>query len=98
EKGRAQYKIQYERGAAQRKARTRRWKVANQAHLNAANARREAAKLLATPAWADLGALEAIYRDADRMSRETGIQHDVDHICPLQGKTVCGLHVAHNLQ
>ena len=45
-----------------------------------------------TPSWADSNAIAAIYRKA----RELG--HTVDHVVPLQGKNVSGLHVEYNLQ
>jgi|ERR1700722_13275676 len=48
--------------------------------------------------WADQAAILAIYRQAEFMTLTTGRQHVVDHIIPLQGRTVSGLHVESNLR
>lgn len=66
--------------------------------INAQIAKRKAAKLLATPSWAVEPEIQKFYELAKRMEMETGIEHHVDHIVPLQGKSVCGLHVQANLQ
>lgn len=50
------------------------------------------------PAWADSSAIRAVYREADRLTRETGIPHEVDHEIPLRGRLVSGLHVHTNLR
>lgn len=60
--------------------------------------RREAAKINATPLWADCQQIKEIYQLATKISQTTGIKHHVDHIVPLRGKRVCGLHVPVNLQ
>lgn len=55
----------------------------------------------ATPKWLtdeDWKAMDALYAEARAKSRETGIRHEVDHVIPLYGKTVSGLHVPSNLQ
>lgn len=54
-------------------------------------ARKRAKKLLACPSWVNINDLSKIYR-------ECPIGYHVDHIVPLQGKNVCGLHVPWNLQ
>lgn len=64
-------------------------------------AKRRAHKLRACPAWLtkdQLDEIEVFYRKAKQLFKETNIPHHVDHIVPLQGKTVSGLHVPWNLQ
>ena len=43
-------------------------------------------------------AFAAIYAEAARLTKETGIPHEVDHEVPLQGINVCGLHWHENLR
>jgi 5-methylcytosine-specific restriction endonuclease McrA len=54
----------------------------------------------ATPKWLSAEQKMEIrlkYRLAIELSKETGIRHAVDHIIPLMGEAVCGLHVPWNL-
>lgn len=63
--------------------------------------RRGARKKDATPPWlTDRQNQEiiSIYKEAARLSVLTRIKHHVDHIIPLKGENVCGLHVPWNLR
>ena len=55
----------------------------------------------ASPKWltgADKKLIAKIYRRARYLTKKTGILHHVDHVIPLNGELVCGLHVPSNLQ
>lgn len=59
---------------------------------------RNAQKVNATVAWADIDVINSIYEAAVALSIETCSAFHVDHIVPLQSDFVCGLHVQDNLQ
>lgn len=63
-----------------------------------AYAARRARKKSAIPHWVDRKEVREIYAECRRITKATGIKHEVDHIIPLAGKNVCGLHVPWNLQ
>lgn len=63
-----------------------------------AGRRRYLVMQMATPPWADQMEILAVYMERDRITAETGIEHHVDHIVPLQHPLVCGLHVPANLR
>jgi len=68
---------------------------------NALAAKRRSKRLQATPPWLTnehLSAIRDFYTESKTLEKTTGIKHHVDHIVPLQGKNVCGLHVPWNLQ
>lgn len=54
----------------------------------------------ATPPWVTDEMIYPFYIERQRLTAETGIPHDVDHIYPLKPKdgTYCGLNVPANLQ
>lgn len=51
-----------------------------------------------TPPWAVPEWTRAMYFGAAAMTRETGVVHSVEHIVPLAGGTVCGLHWHGNME
>lgn len=89
------------------------WKAENKAKVNAewqqrnkgavaANVRKyQAAKLQRTPKWLteeEIRRMVCYYQVAQMRNRESDQEWHVDHIVPLQGETVSGLHVPWNLR
>lgn len=55
----------------------------------------------ATPSWLSKeqkSQIRKFYEDANKLKMETGIDHEVDHIVPIRGLVVSGLHVPWNLR
>jgi 5-methylcytosine-specific restriction endonuclease McrA len=77
------------------------WKKANLERGRFSAMKRKAARLRAEPAWLtseQRAEILALYREAVRLTAATGERYEVDHIVPLQGRTVSGLHVPWNLR
>src|SRR6266404_7275523 len=74
---------------------TQRWRESNPERARALGrhqrAIRRARELRATPKWVDVAELRRIYENCPK-------GFEVDHIIPLAGENVCGLHVPWNLQ
>lgn len=74
---------------------------ANKERYIAASARRRAAQESATPSWltaVDKAMIQEMYDVSEARYIQTGIKHHVDHIVPINGKNVAGMHVPWNLQ
>jgi len=77
------------------------YKKAHPEKSRANTSNRRAAKSKAIPSWLtkeDWQDMDAINKEAKRIELETGTKMHVDHIHPLQGRYVCGLHCPSNLQ
>ncbi len=51
-----------------------------------------------TPAWADLKKIEQVFEEKQALALALDESFHVDHVIPLRGKLVSGLHVHTNLQ
>ena len=97
----AKQKEAREKNPEYHRQKTNEWRKNNMGYILAANALRHANKLQRTPKWLskeDKAKVKAIYDAARNLTVTTGQQYHVDHIIPLQGKLVSGLHVPNNLQ
>jgi len=89
-----------------KKAYSKRWRANNGNYRRqfgnppdaAKRAEYRAKRLKRHVSWADKKKIKAFYIRAAYLTEKTGIQHEVDHIIPLQGKLISGLHVENNMQ
>ena len=76
---------------------------ANPAKAYATKKKYKLAKRNACPPWVYSSSelceqIRYFYEEASRLAELTGVSYHVDHIVPLQGEAICGLHVPWNLQ
>ena len=74
------------------------WVDSNRGYYNSVKRLRKHGIRNATPKWADLDKINNIYSLAVEMNKMGTERWHVDHEIPLNGKTVCGLHVHENLR
>jgi 5-methylcytosine-specific restriction endonuclease McrA len=77
------------------------WKDANQVWVRADTKSRRRKHRDATPPWLtrkQKSEIRQLYQIAITMTKTTGERYVVDHIVPLRGESVCGLHVPWNLR
>lgn len=77
----------------------KKWRDSNKGKGAAHCKQRQAAKLQRTVPWADTDKIAELYQAAKAMDFfNPCTKHHVDHVIPLQGDIVSGLHVHNNLQ
>ena len=95
-------KVQYRvKNATKVKAAYKRYYEANYPRMLAKRNRQHADKLKRTPSWLtcdDHWMIELAYELAALRTKVFGFPWHVDHVIPLRGKKVSGLHVPTNLQ
>lgn len=82
------------------KNKAKQWQKKNKEKISAKVMIRHAKKLQRTPKWLsveDILEIKSIYAYCGAL-RKIGLDYQVDHIVPLRGKIVSGLHVPWNLQ
>jgi hypothetical protein len=87
--------------ALKKKARKHRQSPHGRVYYRTKDAARRASRLNATPSWLTQEhheQIKLIYAHAKECEMLTGDKYHVDHIVPLQGENVSGLHVPWNLQ
>lgn len=78
-----------------------RWQKNNKGKVNANTAMRHTVKMSRTPGWLtkeDKSYIKCLYQLAAMRNRCDDKKWHVDHIVPLQGESVSGLHVPWNLR
>jgi hypothetical protein len=94
-------KTNYQNNLQSERQRNKKYRENNLGKANARQAKRRASKLQATPTWLtknQINEISEFYLMAKELEKVFPWKQEVDHIEPLQGKDICGLHAPWNLQ
>lgn len=94
-------RLRYHADKEKQKLRKINYRAKNKSIVNANSSKRRAAKLLRTPKWItefDLFKIKCMYQVAAMLTKINNEPWVIDHVIPLQGEKVSGLHVPSNLQ
>lgn len=83
------------------KEKQKEYRKLNPGIINSKTAKRHSEKLKRTPPWLtkqQLNEIADFYKQTKELEKIFGKKFEVDHIIPLQGKEISGLHVPWNLQ
>jgi len=92
---------QYDKNKEKLRPTRKKWEKENSDKRAAIVAKRRAIKIQATPKHLteeDYSKIKLFYTLSRKMTKETGIKHEVDHIIPLNSDMVSGFHHWNNLQ
>ena len=101
DKVKASDKARYEANREKNHAKSKAWYEDHPYEGQASAAKSRARRYNALPSWYSQthhDQIIGILEERDRITQATGIQHEVDHILPMQGDTVSGFHIPENLQ
>jgi len=94
-------RLTYSKNIEQERKRNRTYTKNNRHKSNARASKRRASRLKASPIWLTKNQIAEIgefYNMAKQLETVFPWKQEVDHVEPLQGKDICGLHVPWNLQ
>lgn len=80
------------------KSSKKRWEINNPEKVAEKRFKRRILEKQSIPEWSESDKIKNVYEKAKWLGSLTGLKYHVDHIVPINGKEVCGLHVWANLQ